>query len=537
MADCNALDFGCKLKEGAKDGANNVIVDVAQGWYDACKKLIEWFGSFWIHTPGPDFDSPAIALLTGKLGWYTGAFAIVGLLFALGRTVLTQDIKTLTVEGLRPIVNLIIVTGTYTVGLTALMQAGDEFSVWIIEKAQGSGNGELEAGFMLGLLSSPGLLGGGTFLIVALLLLIASIINVAFMLFRNVVMVCLLVLLPTLGAASGTETGNQAFKKANGWLLAFLLFKPVAALIFALGLALMKDPIKTGQTVEETTQSLVTAITGILILCVAALALPALVKFLVPVAAYGSGGFSGGAAIGAGASVAAGAAVIAASGGTAAAAGGGAAASGGGAAASGGAGGATAGGASTAASGGGGGAGGAAASGGAEASGGGGAASAGSGGTSSAGSGTEAGESASGSSSGAESASSSSGESSTSSDSSSAAGGSSTTSGANSSESSAGTGSSSAAAEGSSSSSTTSSDSSSAAGGSSSESSAGTGSESATSGAGSSSAAAEGSSSSSTTSSSGNTLDAANTAATAQGASENLKVDLDDDDLERDTRS
>jgi type IV secretion system protein TrbL len=513
VADCNALDFGCKLKEGAKDGANNVIVDVAQGWYDACKKLIEWFGSFWIHTPGPDFDSPAIALLTGKLGWYTGAFAIVGLLFALGRTVITQDIKTLTVEGLRPIVNLIIVTGTYTVGLTALMQAGDEFSVWIIEKAQGSGNGELEAGFMLGLLSSPGLLGGGTFLIVALLLLIASIINVAFMLFRNVVMVCLLVLLPTLGAASGTETGNQAFKKANGWLLAFLLFKPVAALIFALGLALMKDPIKTGQTVEETTQSLVTAITGILILCVAALALPALVKFLVPVAAYGSGGFSGGAAIGAGASVAAGAAVIAASGGTAAAAGGGAAASGGGAAASGGAGGATAGGASTAASGGGGGAGGAAASGGAEAGGGGGAgaASAGSGGTSSAGSGTEAGESASGSSSGAESASSSSGESSTSSDSSSAAGGSSTTSGANSSESSAGTGSETATS--------------------------GAGPESATPGTGSSSAAAEGSSSSSTTSSSGNTLDAANTAATAQGASENLKVDLDDDDLERDTRS
>lgn len=513
MADCKVLEFGCKLKESAKDGANNIIVDVAQGWYDACKKLIEWFGGFWIHTPGPNFDSPSIALLTGKLGWYTGAFAIVGLLFALGRTVLTQDIKTLTVEGLRPIVNLVIVTGTYTVGLTALMQAGDEFSVWIIEKAQGGGNGEIEAGFMLGLLSNPALLGGGTFLIVALLLLISSIINVAFMLFRNVVMVCLLVLLPTLAASSGTETGNQAFKKANGWLLAFLLFKPVAALIFAIGLALMKDPIKTGQTVADDAQSLVTAITGVLILCVAALALPALVKFLVPVAAYGSGGFSGGAAIGAGASVAAGAAVIAASGGTAAAAGGGAAASGGGAAASGGAGGATAGGASTAASGGGGGAGGAAASGGAEAGGGGGAgaASAGSGGTSSAGSGTEAGESASGSSSGAESASSSSGESSTSSDSSSAAGGSSTTSGASSSESSAGAGSESTAS--------------------------GAGPESATSGTGSSSAAAEGSSSSSTTSSSGNTLDAANTAATAQGASENLKVDLDDDDLERDTRS
>ena len=35
------------------------------------------------------------------------------------------------------------------------------------------------------------------------------------------------------------ETGRQAFGKVMGWLFAFLLYKPVAALVMATGSAIM----------------------------------------------------------------------------------------------------------------------------------------------------------------------------------------------------------------------------------------------------------------------------------------------------------
>ena len=117
--------------------------------------------------------------------------------------------------------------------------------------------------------------------------------NVVFMLFRNVMMTVLMVFLPTLAAASGTESGKQAFSKANGYLLAFVLFKPVAAVIYALGLRFVNSPVGDKVNADDLTQAAIASLMGLAILLLAALSLPALMKFLVPVAATGAGGFSG----------------------------------------------------------------------------------------------------------------------------------------------------------------------------------------------------------------------------------------------------
>src|SRR5699024_8346752 len=107
---------------------------------------------------------------------------------------------------------------------------------------------------------------------------------------------------------------QQAWRKANGWLLALLLFKPVAAAIYALGFRLLRQNSST-EGYDEIMDGLVSSLTGLLILALASLALPAIIKFVVPAAAAGAGAFSGGAALGATAGVAAGAAVIAGTGG------------------------------------------------------------------------------------------------------------------------------------------------------------------------------------------------------------------------------
>ncbi|MGO1532410.1 MAG: hypothetical protein ACTHX1_15245, partial [Micrococcaceae bacterium] len=258
--------------------------------------------------------------IQANLWWYTGAIAILGMLLALGRMVLSNDFKSL-IGVAKPIVNLIIVTGTYAVGIRLLDDAGNELAVWLFEQIEANYDGSvgLDA-LVIMIVMKPehvtAAIGGA--LIVGMLALLGSVVLFAFMIFRDVMVLIMLAFMPTLAASTGTETGDQAFKKANGWLLALLLFKPVAAVVIALGVTLMSDNTSISGEAEG---GIMRPVSGVIIICLASLALPALIKFVVPAASAGSGAFSGGAALAGAATVAGGAAVIAASAGTGGAAG------------------------------------------------------------------------------------------------------------------------------------------------------------------------------------------------------------------------
>ena len=120
-----------------------------------------------------------------------------------------------------------------------------------------------------------------------------------------------------VAASTGSVSGKQAFQKINGWLIALLLFKPIAAGIYALGLRMMNQDSEIDGLGGEL-QNYAAAMTGMLILALAGLALPALIKFVAPAAAMGAAAFGGGAAVAGAATVAAGAAVVAGTGGAAA---------------------------------------------------------------------------------------------------------------------------------------------------------------------------------------------------------------------------
>lgn len=316
--DCGVIDFGCKVTGTITDG----IAAIAMDWLEKAAAVIEWLATRWLHwSPGVDTESNAVLQIQQNLWWYTAGIAMLGILVALGKMVLSNDFKSL-IGAAKPIVNLIIVTGVYTVGIAGLITAGDELAKWLFEKIDPNleGSTGMAALGSLILMSPQGVqnaIGGA--LLVGMLALLGSIVLFCFMLFRDVMLLVLLAFVPSLAAATGTETGDQMFKKTNGWLVALLLFKPVAAAIMALGLTLMVDNTDIN---GDAADGLMRPLSGVLIMLMASLALPALVKFIVPAAAAGAGAFSGGAALTAGAAVAAGAAVITATGGAGAAAGG-----------------------------------------------------------------------------------------------------------------------------------------------------------------------------------------------------------------------
>ncbi|WP_055801406.1 hypothetical protein [Frigoribacterium sp. Leaf263] len=321
---CQFFDAECVVGGTIGNIAEGQISDFVKTMAEGAISVLKALTTFWMGLPSPTVTSSAVTTIQESLSWYTFAFALIGIFIALGRMVFTQQFST-GMMAVKMIINLIIVTAVYATAFKALIAASDAFAPWIVEKATGQ---DLNLAGMLNveLIMSAGI---GPGLLMGVLAFLGSLANVIFMLLRAVMIAILFAFLPTLAAASASETGNQAFKKAQGYLLAFVLFKPIAGVIYALGFLTITDP-PTLSGLDDVGTALFSTSVGVMTLLIASLALPALIKFIVPVAANGtSGAFSGAGMVAAG--VAAGGAVVslraaAATGGASAAAGGGSAA-------------------------------------------------------------------------------------------------------------------------------------------------------------------------------------------------------------------
>jgi type IV secretion system protein TrbL len=348
---CGWLEAKCKVGEVVSDFAQGQIADFVKSFAEGAIAILKTLTTFWMELPSPTVTSESVGTIQASLSWYTFALALIGIFVALGRMVFTQQFGT-GMSAVKMLINLIVVTGVYATAFTALIGASDAFAPWIVEKATGQ-KLDLAAALNVGQIMAAGI---GPALLLGTLAFVGSFANVVFMLLRAVMIAILFAFIPTLAASSATEMGNQAFKKAQGYLVAFVLFKPIAGVIYAVGfLAITKPPPFTD--LGEQGNALYSTSVGVMTLFVAFLALPALIKFIVPVAANGTSGAFSGAGVAA-AGVAAGGAVVtlgaaAATGGASVAAGGaataakGAAASGGSAATAGGVGAAFGGGANT----------------------------------------------------------------------------------------------------------------------------------------------------------------------------------------------
>ena len=302
MPECSAIDPQCWIG----DAANSAFGAMVEGLYDGAVEMAKIIGTWWMEVPPPNLDSVGLNLLQQDLRWFVVVFAMIGFFFGLIRLVMTEDVRSSAVNLAKPIINLVLATGVYMAAVPILLTAGDETARWLLDRST-EGDSSMEM-----LIPATGAMASnyGVAFVVYLLMLLGSGVNFMFMIFRNLMLVILMAFIAVLAAASGTEGGNQAWRKANGWLIALLLFKPVAAGIYALGFRMMIDDTDLSET-SDLGAGLVSALTGLLVLVLAAFALPGLIKFIVPAAAAGSGGFSGGAALSGAAGVAAGAAVLA----------------------------------------------------------------------------------------------------------------------------------------------------------------------------------------------------------------------------------
>ncbi|KWX04642.1 hypothetical protein TR74_24295, partial [Carbonactinospora thermoautotrophica] len=214
--------------------------------------------------------------------WYVAFLAVLGLLIAAGQMAWQQrgEPARRAAEGL---LTLVVVSGASVTGVALATQAGDAYSEWIITRALGSadfGGAVTRMASLQTVTLTPGLM-----IIIAILAIISSLFQIVLMLAR-VAMLGLLTASLQLGAAiSSTAEGRAWFKRMLGWLIAFVLYKPVAATIYAFSFTALGTP-----------NSALAQLSGIVMIILAGLALPALMRFFTPLVAATTRGGSGGAA-------------------------------------------------------------------------------------------------------------------------------------------------------------------------------------------------------------------------------------------------
>lgn len=274
---------------------------------NGARDLLGAMSSFWMEVP-----SPKVASGSGQ--HWTGSETITSIQSWISPVGMVIFLATLSIalikiasdtrragEGANAIIRSLVVTAAGGLPLLAvtmlLIQAGDAFSPWILDRASGQdvskdGFGKI---FQLAMMGSPNRIpeASGALLVIYLLAILGSAVQVAFMILRGAAIILLLCFAQVIAAGAATEEGFLRFKRIAMLVLGFALYKPVAAIVLGVGLKLMSDPG------EDSSDQLINSIFGLTVIVMAALALPMVIKFVAPVAAMGSSAaFSGGAALG-----------------------------------------------------------------------------------------------------------------------------------------------------------------------------------------------------------------------------------------------
>jgi MFS family permease len=235
-----------------------------------------------VSSPG----SPTVAFIQNSLWWYMIAVAVIGVIFGAVRMAWEQRAEP-GKDLVKSLLTLVVVSGAGLTAVSLLVAAGDSFSVWLLNGSSlgcdiADTNGTCFGGNMAPLLAlttnpTTGGLGAILIIVLGLLAIIGSVIQILLMIVRAGMLVVLAGVLPVSAAATNTETGRNMFRKTVGWLLAFILYKPAAAIVYATAFKLSGTSI-----FKDDGSGLISVIVGLTLMAVALVALPALMSLIVP---------------------------------------------------------------------------------------------------------------------------------------------------------------------------------------------------------------------------------------------------------------
>ena len=280
---CNPLDLTCAATQVAASAFDSIVESAGK----AAAEMIGNALTFWVGTETVNPDSPAVQ----NLQRYTVPVSAV----ILTGSVMVQGIRMMLSRKKDPLiavaVDLIRYAVVSAIGLTTLalgVRAADAMAQALVDQGLNDYAERMKGIFTQGIDTN----GAFSLLLLALVGFLLGMLQWLLAFFRTAGLLVLAALL-TLAAARAEWT-----KRIVPWAVTLVAYKPMAAMIYVIGFQLMGD----GQDVS-------TRLTGLMVLALAAVAMPAMMRFF----AWSGGAASGGSGVGG--ALAAGAMGIAARGG------------------------------------------------------------------------------------------------------------------------------------------------------------------------------------------------------------------------------
>jgi hypothetical protein len=305
---CDWWNFSCQAGDFVNDRANDAIKDMAQAIADAVGNVIKTLGTFWVNVgtpslttvPGGSTASEPVLFLQSSLYFWTAALAVLSVLVGAAKMIIERRGAPLR-DLARSLATLVVVSGSGVAAVGLLTVSADQFSAWIINHSTGGTSFNDNITGMLAL-SATSPIGSIMIILLGLIAILASILQIVLMIIRGGLLVVLTGIFPTAAAFTNTEAGKGWFQKCTAWLIAFILYKPAAAIIYATAFRLSGAKIfGDGGDGKDFGSALLTTVTGLALMVIALFAMPALMRFVTPMVgavASGSGALAAGAVAG-----------------------------------------------------------------------------------------------------------------------------------------------------------------------------------------------------------------------------------------------
>jgi len=283
------------VSSAASGAASSAFEGMVNSLKEGVGKAVGLMMSFWMKIPIPSIGAPgnAVDRLHQATLYLTVLTAVVSIFFVAGRAALAHRAAASeeAQEAAKGLVRIVVASSVAIPAVVLASQACDEYSTWLVNQAA---NGDVGAA-VLKLMAFDRITGTGFTFIMALIALLASVVQAFLIVIRDALLILLVGTLPLAAAASISSSGRQTWHKMVGWLIAFLLFKPVAAMCYA---GALWSVTNASNEIDQ--------IAGIFLVILAVLTLPALMRLITPqVEKVGGGG--GGAMLGAAGAAATGA--------------------------------------------------------------------------------------------------------------------------------------------------------------------------------------------------------------------------------------
>jgi type IV secretion system protein TrbL len=250
---------------------------LAGGIADGVGQLLATLGTLWIRLDVPNVwdgqtTGPTVAFLHSEVAPLVGLLATLGVIIGACRLAWQQTAQP-GVDLLEGLLVLVVVTGCGVPIIGLLVSGADAWSQSIIEDALRGGDFGRKIAGMLSL-SGPDL-APVLAIFFGVVALVVSAVMICELVFRAAMLVLLAGLLPVAASMTTTQTGRDLMRHYAAWVVAFIAWKPIAALIYAAAFRLIG-------THDIGVTGIGSVLIGLTLMTAAVLALPALLRFLVP---------------------------------------------------------------------------------------------------------------------------------------------------------------------------------------------------------------------------------------------------------------